>query len=58
MAEKQRLLLLPGLLCDDALWQFQREALADVADADVAVAARVLEHVCKVLAPVVEDEAP
>lgn len=36
MAEKQRLLLLPGLLCDDALWQFQREALADVADVTIA----------------------
>lgn len=36
MADKQRLLLLPGLLCDDALWQFQREALADVADVTIA----------------------
>jgi pimeloyl-ACP methyl ester carboxylesterase len=36
MAEKQRLLLLPGLLCDAALWQFQSEALADVADISVA----------------------
>jgi pimeloyl-ACP methyl ester carboxylesterase len=36
MAEKQRLLLLPGLLCDAALWQFQTEALADVADPMVA----------------------
>jgi pimeloyl-ACP methyl ester carboxylesterase len=36
MAEKQRLLLLPGLLCDAALWQFQSEALADVADVSVA----------------------
>jgi len=36
MAEKQRLLLLPGLLCDGALWQFQGEALADVADVTVA----------------------
>jgi len=36
MAEKQRLLLLPGLLCDAALWRFQAEALADVADATVA----------------------
>ena len=36
MAEKQRLLLLPGLLCDAALWQFQVEALADVAEATVA----------------------
>jgi len=36
MAEKQRLLLLPGLLCDEALWQFQREALADVAEITVA----------------------
>jgi pimeloyl-ACP methyl ester carboxylesterase len=36
MAEKQRLLLLPGLLCDAALWQFQTEALADVATTMVA----------------------
>jgi pimeloyl-ACP methyl ester carboxylesterase len=36
MAEKQRLLLLPGLLCDAALWQFQSDALADVADVTVA----------------------
>ena len=36
MAEKQRLLLLPGLLCDAALWQFQTEALADVAETTVA----------------------
>jgi pimeloyl-ACP methyl ester carboxylesterase len=36
MAEKQRLLLLPGLLCDAALWQFQSEALADVADVTAA----------------------
>jgi pimeloyl-ACP methyl ester carboxylesterase len=36
MAEKQRLLLLPGLLCDAALWQFQSEALADVAEVTVA----------------------
>ena len=36
MAEKQRLLLLPGLLCDVALWQFQTEALLDVAEVTVA----------------------
>ena len=36
MAEKQRLLLLPGLLCDAALWQFQSEALTDVAEITVA----------------------
>src|SRR5579859_2945504 len=36
MAEKQRLLLLPGLLCDAALWQFQAEALVDVAEVSVA----------------------
>ena len=33
-------------------------ALAEVTDEDVAVAARVLDHICKVLAPEVEDEAP
>jgi len=36
MAEKQRLLLLPGLLCDAALWQFQSLALVDVAEVTVA----------------------
>jgi len=36
MAEKQRLLLLPGLLCDAALWQFQSAALVDVAEVSVA----------------------
>ena len=29
--------------------EVRNEALADVADADVAIAARVLEHVCRVL---------
>ncbi len=36
MAEKPALLLLPGLLCDAALWAPQVEALADVADCRVA----------------------
>ena len=36
MAGKQTLLLLPGLLCDEALWAPQIEALADVADCRVA----------------------
>lgn len=36
MAEKQALLLLPGLLCDAALWAPQVEALADIADCRVA----------------------
>ena len=36
MAEKQQLLLLPGLLCDAALWRFQREALVDIAEVTVA----------------------
>ncbi|MET3712280.1 pimeloyl-ACP methyl ester carboxylesterase [Sphingomonas trueperi] len=36
MAERAPLLLLPGLLCDAALWRVQVEALADVAEAQVA----------------------
>lgn len=36
MAAKQTLLLLPGLLCDAALWAPQIEALSDVADCRVA----------------------
>jgi pimeloyl-ACP methyl ester carboxylesterase len=35
-AERQELVLLPGLLCDAALWQAQVEALADVATCRVA----------------------
>ncbi len=35
-AVKIPLILLPGLLCDWALWQPQVEALADIAEADVA----------------------
>ena len=30
------LILLPGLLCDDALWRHQVDHLADVADCEVA----------------------
>ena len=33
---KTSLLLVPGLLCDDAVWAFQAEALADIADVRVA----------------------
>jgi pimeloyl-ACP methyl ester carboxylesterase len=33
---KKTLLLVPGLLCDDALWAAQIEALADIADVRVA----------------------
>ena len=36
MADRPTLLLLPGLLCDAALWAPQIEALADVADCRVA----------------------
>ncbi len=36
MAGKQTLLLLPGLLCDEALWAPQAEALADVAECRIA----------------------
>ncbi|MEX2451695.1 MAG: alpha/beta fold hydrolase [Rhodospirillales bacterium] len=35
-AEKQPLVLLPGLLCDAALWRHQRDSLADLADITVA----------------------
>lgn len=33
---KRNLVLVPGLLCDDWLWSFQIEALADVADIHIA----------------------
>lgn len=36
MAERTPLLLLPGLLCDAGLWVHQAEALADVAEVQVA----------------------
>ncbi|RKQ73316.1 alpha/beta fold hydrolase [Oceanibaculum indicum] len=36
MAEKIPLVLLPGLLCDEKLWAPQVQALADVADCQVA----------------------
>ncbi|WP_374586699.1 alpha/beta fold hydrolase [Ideonella dechloratans] len=36
MAERTPLLLLPGLLCDAGLWVHQSEALADVAEVQVA----------------------
>lgn len=36
MSDKQTLILLPGLLCDDALWAHQVEHLADIADVRVA----------------------
>lgn len=36
MAERTPLLLLPGLLCDAGLWAPQAEALADVAEVQVA----------------------
>lgn len=54
MTEKIPLLLLPGLLCDQALWRAQAEALADIADPRVGdltkddslsgMARRVLDH--------------
>lgn len=40
MAVKNPLVLLPGLLCDAALWQPQMMALADIAEAAVADLAR------------------
>ncbi|HEX7969884.1 MAG TPA: alpha/beta fold hydrolase [Stellaceae bacterium] len=40
MAVKNPLVLLPGLLCDAALWQPQMAALADIAEAAVADLAR------------------
>jgi pimeloyl-ACP methyl ester carboxylesterase len=36
MAKKTPLILLPGLLCDAALWAHQAETLADVADVVIA----------------------
>jgi len=55
MVDKPALVLLPGLLCDAALWRHQTDRLADVADCRVidmtrdddmaAMAARVLSEV-------------
>lgn len=36
VASRPPLILLPGLLCDGALWQHQSQALADIADVSVA----------------------
>lgn len=36
MPERRPLILLPGLLCDDVLWQYQIDHLADVAECTVA----------------------
>lgn len=36
MSDKTSLILLPGLLCDEALWAHQCETLADIADMTVA----------------------
>jgi len=36
MSDKTSLILLPGLLCDEALWAHQTETLADIADITVA----------------------
>jgi len=36
MSDKTSLILLPGLLCDEALWAHQTETLADIADIIVA----------------------
>ena len=36
MSDKTPLILLPGLLCDQALWTHQCETLGDIADITVA----------------------
>ncbi|NQU62037.1 MAG: alpha/beta fold hydrolase [Rhodospirillales bacterium] len=36
MTTKTNLILLPGLLCDEALWAHQAETLADIADITIA----------------------
>ena len=36
MSERTPLVLCPGLLCDEALWAYQLEHLADVAEARAA----------------------
>jgi pimeloyl-ACP methyl ester carboxylesterase len=36
MSEKQPLILMPGLLCNEALWRHQVETLGDIADITVA----------------------
>jgi len=60
MTEKTPLILLPGLLCDAALWAHQSETLSDIADVNVAdltkdeslgaMAARVLDAAPKTFA--------
>ena len=55
-AVKIPLILLPGLLCDWALWQPQVEALADIAEADVADLSR--DELLPLMAARVLTEAP
>ncbi|HVJ55204.1 MAG TPA: alpha/beta fold hydrolase [Aliidongia sp.] len=56
MPAKEALILVPGLLCDDALWQYQLTALREFADpvvADVTGASSIAELARRVL-----DSAP
>lgn len=54
MAEKTPLVLLPGLLCDEKLWAPQMQALADMADCQVADLTRH-ESVTEMAASVLAD---
>ena len=54
MAEKIPLVLLPGLLCDEKLWAPQMQALADMADCQVADLTRH-ESVTEMAASVLAD---
>jgi len=56
MNDKQTLILLPGLLCDDALWRNQVEYLSDLAD--VRIADLTKAESMAVLAQTVLDDAP
>lgn len=56
MAAKTPLVLLPGLLCDEALWAHQAETLADVAD--ITVADMTLDETVAAMAERVLGAAP
>lgn len=56
VASRPPLILLPGLLCDGALWQHQSQALADIAD--VSVADLTSQETIGVMASQVLAEAP
>ncbi len=56
MQNRVPLLLLPGLLCDEALWANQMESLADIADCQVTDMTR--DTIMSGMAKRILDEAP